>query len=87
LAWRVEFDSSALKDLRKIDRIWQQRIISYLEEVGQLSDPRARGKALTADLVGLWRYRVGDYRIVCQLQDDVLVIYAIKIGHRRHVYD
>ncbi|MGH2548224.1 MAG: type II toxin-antitoxin system RelE family toxin, partial [Thermomicrobiales bacterium] len=87
LGWRVEFDPSALKSLRKIDRTWQQRIISYLEEIGELSDPRSRGKALTADLVGLWRYRVGDYRIICQLQDDLLVVQVIKIAHRRHVYD
>jgi mRNA interferase RelE/StbE len=87
LASRVEFDASALKDLRKIDRIWQERIISYLEEVAQLPDPRPRGKRLTANLAGLWRYRVSDYRIVCQLRDDTLVVYVINIGHRRHVYD
>jgi mRNA interferase RelE/StbE len=52
LAWRVEFDASSLKDLRKIDRAWQERIISYLEDVAQLSDPRSRGKRLTADLAG-----------------------------------
>lgn len=87
MAWRVEFDPSTLKSLRKIDRTWQQRIVSYLEEVGYLTDPRSRGKALTADLVGLWRYRVGDYRIICQLRDEVLVVLVIKIAHRRDAYD
>jgi mRNA interferase RelE/StbE len=87
LAWTVEFDPSAFKDLRKIDRIWQQRIVSYLEEVGDLPHPRSRGKALSAGLAGLWRYRVGDFRIVCRLHDDILIVQVIKIGHRRHVYD
>jgi mRNA interferase RelE/StbE len=87
LAWRVELDPSALKDLRKIDRIWQRRILDYLEELGSIPDPKVRGRALTADLAGLWRYRVGDYRIVCLLRDSELIVQVIKIGHRRRVYD
>jgi mRNA interferase RelE/StbE len=87
LAWRVEFDSSAEKALRKIDRTWQQRIVAYLEEIRDLPDPKARGKPLTSNLSGLWRYRVGDYRLVCEFQDDVLIIRVVKVGHRRHVYD
>ncbi|MGC4189781.1 MAG: type II toxin-antitoxin system RelE/ParE family toxin [Thermomicrobiales bacterium] len=59
-----------------------------MEEVGHLDDPRARGKALTADhAASLWRYRAGDYRIVCQIKDDALVIIVVKVAHRRHVYD
>src|SRR5690606_28898431 len=70
LIWKVEFDSAALKQLRKIDRTWQRRIIAYLEEVAALPDPHVRGKPLRSNLSGLWRYRVGDYRLICQLQDD-----------------
>ena len=85
--WRVEFDASALKDLRKIDRTWRDRILSYLDKVGTLNEPRSRGRALSGDLAGLWRYRVGDYRVICEIRDDTLVIRAIKISHRRDVYD
>ncbi|HWV22873.1 MAG TPA: type II toxin-antitoxin system RelE/ParE family toxin [Thermomicrobiales bacterium] len=87
MGWRVEFEPAARKALRKIDRTWQERIIAYLEEVSSLDDPRVRGKALTADFAGLWRYRVGDYRVVCTFENDVLVIVVIKIAHRRQVYD
>jgi mRNA interferase RelE/StbE len=86
LAWRIEFDSSAEKALRKVDPAWQARIVAYLEELVTLPDPRVRGKSLTGKLTGLWRYRTGDYRIVCQIQDDVLIVRVIKIGHRRDVY-
>jgi mRNA interferase RelE/StbE len=87
LHWTIEFDSSAAKTLRKIDRKWQTRIVGYLEEIAALPDPRNRGKALSGTVAGLWRYRVGDYRLICQLQDNVLVVHVVKIGHRREVYD
>lgn len=87
MAWQIEFDASAEKALRKVDRTWQARIVAYLEEVSELPDPRARGKPLTGGLSGLWRYRVGDYRIVCQFQNEVLIVRVVKIGHRRRVYD
>lgn len=84
--WRVEFDASAEKALRNVDRTWQGRIVAYLEEISELPDPRLRGKSLAGTLSGLWRYRVGDYRIVCQFQDDVLIVRVVRIGHRRDVY-
>lgn len=86
MAWKVEFDTAALRQLRKIDRTWQHRIIAYLEEVAALPDPHVRGKPLRSNLAGLWRYRVGDYRLVCQLQNDVLIVRVVKIGHRRNIY-
>jgi len=87
LGWTIEFDASAQKALRKIDRVWQQRIVAHLEEIATLPDPRSRGKALSGNMSGLWRYRVGDYRLVCQLHDDVLIVRVVKIGHRRNVYE
>jgi mRNA interferase RelE/StbE len=87
LAWKVEFDTAALKDLSKIDRTWQRRITSQLREISSLSDPRLRGKALTGNMSGLWRYRVGDYRIICQIEDDVLIVQVIKIAHRSSAYN
>lgn len=87
MGWSVEFDSATQKQLRKIDRVWQQRIVAYLEAAVELPDPRLRGKPLRSRLSGLWSYRVGDYRVICQLQDDVLIVRVIKVGHRSAVYD
>jgi len=63
-------------------------ILDYLEdEIAVLDDPRSRGKPLSRDKKGLWRYRVGDYRILCQILDDELVIVALTIGHLKNVYN
>jgi len=87
LAWNVEFLDTAKRQLRKIDKNWQAAILDYLEdEIAPLQDPRSRGKALVGDKQGLWRYRVGDYRILCEIKDTELVITAVAIGHRREVY-
>lgn len=87
MAWSVEFLESAKRQLKRIDRSWQERILNYLEdEISTLDDPRARGKALVGDKRGLWRYRVGDYRIICDIQDGTFVIAAITIGHRKDIY-
>ena len=87
MAWNVEFLATAKRQLQKIDRPWQEKILNYLEdEIAPLEDPRTRGKSLVGDKQGLWRYRVGDYRIICDIQDTKFVIAAITIGHRRDVY-
>jgi mRNA interferase RelE/StbE len=85
--WKIEFLATATRQLRKIDKRWQSSILDYLEdEIAILEDPRTRGKALHGEKRGLWRYRVGDYRIICEILDDQLVIAAITIGHRKEVY-
>jgi mRNA interferase RelE/StbE len=87
LVWSVEFLETARRQLRKIDKRWQRAILDYLEdEIAPLTDPRTRGKALHGDKQGLWRYRVGDYRILCEILDSQLIIAAIAIGHRKDVY-
>ena len=87
MAWNVEFLDTAKRQLRKIDKTWQAAILDYLEdEIAPLQDPRSRGKALVGDKQGLWRYRVGDYRILCEIRDTELVITDVAIGHRREVY-
>ena len=60
--------------------------MSYLEEIEDLTDPRQRGKGLRADHAGVWRYRVGDYRVLAQIRDDTFTILALRIGHRADVY-
>jgi len=88
LAWNVELTATAQKQLKKLDRKWQAAILDYLEdEIAPLDDPRSRGKALMGDKKGIWRYRVGDYRVLCKIMDSELVIAAITIGHRKDVYD
>ena len=88
MAWRIEFDAGALKDLKKLDREISRRITSFLgKRIATLDDPRSIGAALKGTELGeLWRYRVGDYRIICEIRDKQLVILAISIGHRREIY-
>lgn len=86
MAWAVEYDRDAVKTLKKLDKPVAAKIVSYLDEVGEQQNPRTQGKGLSGNLAGLWRYRVGDYRIICDLLDDQLVIVAVDLGHRSQVY-
>ncbi len=87
MSWVYRFDERALKELRKLDRTAQQEIIRYLDSrIAGKNDPRRFGKALQADLAGLWRYRVGNYRILCQIKDGVLLVLVVSVGHRKNIY-
>ena len=87
MSWVYRFDARALKELQKLGREAQQQIIAYLDQrVAGSGDPRRFGKALKADLAGLWRYRVGDYRILCQVQGRELLVLVIAVGHRKDIY-
>jgi mRNA interferase RelE/StbE len=85
--WRVEFHRAAVRDLRKLGADGERRVLRYLREriVGS-EDPRRFGHGLTSDRKGLWRYRIGDYRIVAAIEDDRFVVLVVTIGHRREVY-
>jgi len=86
--WRVEFDSDAARDLRKLGPEPQRLILRYLRQrIATAEDPRRFGHALTGDLKGLWRYRVGAYRIVAAIEEDRFVVLVVAVGHRREVYD
>ena len=86
-AWRVEFDVRAAKELKKLDSTVQRAITGFFKErIATELDPRRFGKSLSGNLAGLWRYRIGDYRAICVIQDERLVVLALKIGHRREVY-
>ena len=88
IVWRVDFLESAKREIKKLDKRWQLAILDYLEdEIAGLDNPRNRGKALVGDKQGLWRYRVADYRIVCEIRDAELLIVAVTVGHRKNVYD
>jgi len=87
LTWRIEFTPAAAKALRKLDRQVARRMGRYLQDlVASCRDPSQRGKVLTANQVGLWRYRVGDYRVICQLEDDRLLVLVVRIAHRSDAY-
>lgn len=86
--WRVEFDPDAARDLRKLGAVAERAILRYLRQrIATTNDPRRFGRPLTGDLKGLWRYRVGDYRIVAAIEDDRFVVLVVVVGHRRAVYD
>ena len=86
--WKIELDSRAAKELRTLDRQHQQRIVRFLRErVAIADDPRSLGRPLKGQATGLWRYRVGPFRILCTIEDERLVVLVIRIGHRREVYD
>jgi mRNA interferase RelE/StbE len=87
LAWTLRFDAEARKQLRKLGHAPAGRIIEGLEQVAALDNPRQRGKALTGNRVGYWRWRFGDYRVIGRIENEILVIVVIAVGHRREVYD
>jgi mRNA interferase RelE/StbE len=87
MAWTIDFDPAALKELEKLDKPVERRILKFLRErVSKLDDPRRIGARLQGALSGLWKYRVGDYRVICSLEHDRLVVLVLRIGHRREVY-
>ena len=86
MAWRAELSPRALKQLRKLDKPTARRIIEYLRETASGEDPRSRGRGLTGNLAGLWRYHVGNYRIIASIEDDELLILAINIDHWARIY-
>lgn len=86
MAWRIEIDKDVQREMKKLEKQVAKRITAKLREVSQLDDPRSMGKGLTGNLAGLWRYRVGDYRIICDIEDGVLLILVVDVAHRREVY-
>ena len=87
MPWTVELLEDAFKTLEQMDATTRNRIRRFIRERLQGTDnPRERGKVLTGNHAGLWRYRVGDYRLICQLQDARLVVLVVEIGHRSDVY-
>ncbi|MCX7673837.1 MAG: type II toxin-antitoxin system RelE/ParE family toxin [Thiobacillaceae bacterium] len=88
MAWRIEYLRSARKDVEQLDRPTAQRIRNFLEvRLAHLDDPRAIGEALKGSTLGsLWKYRVGDYRIIASIEDEAVRILVVRIGHKREVY-
>jgi len=87
LAWTIEYTETARKQLRKLDKQIARRILDFMDErISGERNPRDTGKALTGNLLGaFWRYRIGDFRIICDIQDAKLCVLVIQIGNRREV--
>ena len=87
MAWTIEYTDTATRQLRKLDRQSALRIVDYMESrVAGSGDPRSAGKALTGPLGGLWRYRIGDHRVICEIIDGALKVLVIRMGDRKEVY-
>ena len=88
MAWRVELSATAARELAKLDPQMARRILKFLNErVAKLDDPRAIGKALTGPRLGEFRrYRVGDFRLICKIEDDRVLVLVLRGGHRREIY-
>ncbi|HEY5107843.1 MAG TPA: type II toxin-antitoxin system RelE/ParE family toxin [Caulobacteraceae bacterium] len=88
MAWTIEIDDQALRQLRKIGHSEAARIRDFLRRrIAILGDPRSTGEALKGSALGeFWRYRVGDYRLICKIEDARLVVLVVAVGHRREVY-
>ncbi len=87
LVWTIKFDKRALKELKKVDKKVQKDIVNYCRSRLETDkNPRRFGKELKGGFKGLWRYRVSDYRVVCQIEDKTLTILVLRVAHRRHIY-
>lgn len=86
MAWQIELTRTAVKSLNEIDRKQAERIMRFLKELSKCEDPRQKGKALKGYLGDFWRYRIGDYRLICAIEDKEKRVLVLRIGHRKDVY-
>ncbi len=85
--WRIETAAEFDKAIRKLDPVIAKRILLYLEDLLSLDDPRQRGRSLSSNRAGYWRYRIGDYRVLTQVLDEQLIVIALHVGHRSTIYN
>ena len=87
MAWKIELEKNAVKEIKKLDTIVAKRLIGFLSRLEKLDDPRSIGEALKgSSLNAFWKYRVGDYRLICEINDKRIVVIVVKIGHRKNIY-
>jgi mRNA interferase RelE/StbE len=88
MAWKVELSATADRELSKLDSQHRKRILKFLQErIAKLNDPRSLGKALHGSRLGeFWKYRVDDYRLICKLEDERLLVLVLRVGHRKEIY-
>lgn len=87
MKYSIETTERFDKEFRKLDKYTQRLIKAWIDKnLNECENPRLHGRGLTADRSGQWRYRIGDYRLICQIEDSTLVILALSVGHRREIY-
>ena len=88
MIWKVEFDERARKELRKLDRQAQANILSYLRDrIATHEDSHRFGDPLRKNMSGFWKYRIGHYRIICDIRENVVTVRVLRVGHRKNVYE
>jgi mRNA interferase RelE/StbE len=89
MTWKIEIIPSVIKELDKLDQQAAKRILKFLHKrIASLKDPRSIGNALKGSRFGeFWRYRVGDYRIITKIEDNILLIIVLRVGHRKQIYN
>jgi len=88
MKYKVVFTEKAKKQLKKLDKCVASLIVGWIERnIEGCENPRVYGKSLTGNRGGQWRYRVGDYRLICEIKDDEIIVLVLEVGHRRHVYE
>ncbi len=88
MKYRVELTYRVIKQLKKIDKHTSALIIGWIEKnLEGCENPRVHGKGLTANRAGQWRYRIGDYRLICEIKDEEVLILVLEVGHRREIYN
>ena len=88
MVWTIDFSKESRKQIKKLSRYTQAQLLDYLEhKIANLENPRSRGEAMSANYAGFWRYRVEDYRVICEIKDEKLVVLVVKLGHRREIYE
>ena len=86
--YKLEYSKGALKDLKRLDNSIARVIYAWLKKnIDGCENPRAHGKGLSSNRAGQWRYRIGDYRVICKIEDDKVIVLVLTIGHRSKVYD
>jgi mRNA interferase RelE/StbE len=87
LAWKIDYTADARRSLARLDKAISARIIGFMERrVAALNDPTQIGERLKGELRPFWRYRVGDYRVVCDLKKEIITVLVVRVGHRREIY-
>ncbi|HJY23852.1 MAG TPA: type II toxin-antitoxin system RelE/ParE family toxin [Hanamia sp.] len=86
MAWTIEFDKKAQKEFAKLDKQEQKQIDKFLLKLTKSNNPRQFGDALTGSMKLFWRYRVGDYRLICDIKDEVFIVMVLRVDHRKQVY-
>ena len=88
MKYKVILSEKARKALKKLDKQTSSLIIGWIEKnLEGCENPRIQGKGLTSNRSGQWRYRIGDYRLICEIQDKKIIMYVLEVGHRKRIYD